>query len=375
MNSFGIFQAYYVRALSESPSNISWVGSLEIFLVYFLGTFSGRAMDGGYLRLTLAVGLFLNVFGVFMTSLSTSYWQLLLAQGICSGIGNGLLFCPIIALISTYFSKRRALAISVQASGAATGGMVFPAIAQSLLTRIGFPWTVRVMAFVMLFNAALIMALVRERRDLPRTAGRPLVDLVAFKELPYTLFTIGTFLTLWGVYYAYYYVRPYAQDILHVSQYTSFSFLLLLNGIGIPGRIIPALISDRYLGPVNTFIPTISLCGILLFSWIGIRSENSVWAFVVIFGYFGAGVQSLFPASLSSLTTDMSKIGVRIGMVFSIVSLACLSGPPIAGRLVQGAGGSYLHAQIFGGTVMLTGAGFVLAARTARHGLVLNKKM
>ena len=64
--------------------------------------------------------MFLLVFGVFMTSISTQFWHLVLAQGICQGLGNGLLFCPMIALISTYFKKNRAFAISMQAIGAAT---------------------------------------------------------------------------------------------------------------------------------------------------------------------------------------------------------------------------------------------------------------
>ncbi|KAH8880777.1 MFS general substrate transporter [Thozetella sp. PMI_491] len=375
INSFGIFQHYYVENLNKTESEIAWVGSVQTFLIFFVGTFSGRAMDGGYFQQTIALGLLLQVVGVFMTSLATQYWQLFLAQGICNGLGDGLLFCPIIALMATYFTKKRAVAISLQASGAATGGMVFPAIAQSLLDRIGFAWTVRVMGFVMLFNSVVVMALVRERTDLVRRKQQPLVDWAAFKELPYTLYSVGTFLTLWGVYFAYYYVRTYAKDILHVSSYTSFSFLLLLNGIGVPGRVIPAILADRYIGPVNCFIPTVLSAGILLYAWIAIDSIEGMWAFVAVFGYFGAGVQSLFPASLSSLTEDMSKIGVRIGMVFTVVSVASLSGPPIAGQLIQARGGNYLGAQIFGGTTMVLGTAFLVGARIARHGWVFRKRM
>ena len=64
-------------------------------------------------------------------------------------------------------------------------------------------------------------------------------------------------------------------------------------------------------------------------------SLGGLIAFVIIYGYFGAAVQGLFPATLSSLTTDLRKMGVRIGMVFSIVSIACLTGPPLAGALIQ----------------------------------------
>lgn len=74
---------------------------------------------------------------------SDRYWQLFLAQGVCTGIGNGLLFCPCLAVLSTYFSKKRSLAIGIAASGTATGGLIYPAIVQQLLHKVGFPWTVR----------------------------------------------------------------------------------------------------------------------------------------------------------------------------------------------------------------------------------------
>ena len=58
-------------------------------------------MDAGYYRHVASAGLGLQVLGVFMTSLVTNYWQLLLAQGICQGLGNGLVFTLTVALVST----------------------------------------------------------------------------------------------------------------------------------------------------------------------------------------------------------------------------------------------------------------------------------
>ena len=73
ISSFGVFQTYYVTALNHPPSDISWVGSVQIFLLFFVGTFSGRATDSGFFRATYLLGSFFLLFGVFMTSLSTRY--------------------------------------------------------------------------------------------------------------------------------------------------------------------------------------------------------------------------------------------------------------------------------------------------------------
>lgn len=207
LTSFGLFQSYYATTLDTTPSAISWIGSIQIFLVYLIGTFSGRALDAGYFRAILVCGFSLQVLAVFMTSISNQYWQLFLAQGICKGLGDGLLFCPTVSLVATYFSKNRVFAMAFTASGGATGGIVFPLIAQQLQSKVRFGWTVRVMAFVILFNSVVALSIARVRLP-PRRTG-PLVEWSAFNELPYTLYCVGMFLNLWAVYFAYFYVSSW----------------------------------------------------------------------------------------------------------------------------------------------------------------------
>ena len=131
IGSWGFFESYYVDSFDTSFSAVSWVGSIQIFLVFFIGTFSGRALDAGHLRLTVASGCLFQIAGIFLTSLAKNYGFLFFTQGILVGVGDGLAFCPMISLISTYYTDRtRALAVSFAAAGAATGGIVFPAIAK-----------------------------------------------------------------------------------------------------------------------------------------------------------------------------------------------------------------------------------------------------
>jgi MFS family permease len=209
INSFGLFQTYYESTLNESASTISWIGSIQVFLLFFMGTVSGRAADAGYFKLVFSTGLLLQLIGMFMTSLCTTYWQLLLAQGICTGLGNGLLFCATLSVLSTYFLKRRAQALGIVACGSATGGIVFPIIAQKLLHKVGFGWTVRVMGFIMLGTMCFPLAFSKSRLP-PRRSG-PLIEWRAFLEVPYTLYTIGITMCFWGMYFAYYYVSDHFQ--------------------------------------------------------------------------------------------------------------------------------------------------------------------
>lgn len=217
IGSWGLFQSHYITTLQRSQSDIAWVGSLQLFLVFCIGTVSGRSLDAGYLRTTLAIGCALQILGIFTTAWATQYWQLILSQGICVGLGNGLTFCPVISLISTYFgNKSRPFAVSIAASGAATGGMVFPAIARQLLSDIGAPSTIRVMGAVFVANTAITLAVVRP--GVPARKAGPIIEWAAFKEMPYLLFATGTFLALWGLYFAYYYVGFFQKKLRRLSS-------------------------------------------------------------------------------------------------------------------------------------------------------------
>jgi len=128
VSSFGLFQQYYATSLSKSASDVSWVGSVQLFLLFFIGTFSGRAMDAGFFRSLIISGCLMQLVGVFATSISTKYWQFFLAQGVLQGVGNGLLFTPLVALVSTYFTTKRTFALGLSACGAPIGGVIFPLV-------------------------------------------------------------------------------------------------------------------------------------------------------------------------------------------------------------------------------------------------------
>jgi MFS family permease len=124
-SSFGLFQAHWELTLARGASDISWVGSLQLSLLFFVGTLSGRLMDAGFFRSLIMAGCALQILGIFTTAAVNEYWQLLLAQGLVQGLGNGMLFTPLVTLISLYFNKNRPFALGVAACGAPVGGVMF----------------------------------------------------------------------------------------------------------------------------------------------------------------------------------------------------------------------------------------------------------
>jgi MFS family permease len=207
--AYGVYQLHYTETMDLPRAQVSSIGSIQIFLTSAICTFSGRLTDAGYARESAIVGSAMAVFGTFMTSLAKTYWQILLAQGVCTGLGLGLLFIPAITVASTYFTTKRSFAMSIAAMGTGTGSVVFPATVQYLIPKVGFPWAVRCLAFVMLAFAVAGVALLKPRLP-PRKSG-PWVEWGAFKEVPYLLFAAGMFLLFWALYFGFFYVSEATQ--------------------------------------------------------------------------------------------------------------------------------------------------------------------
>ncbi|KAI7180296.1 hypothetical protein D0868_10730 [Hortaea werneckii] len=195
----------------------------------------------------------------------------------------------------------------------------------------------------MLATNAVTITFYRTRLP-PRRSG-PLVEWGAFRELPYVLYCVAAFMFFWGLYFAFFYVGSYARDRLDMPYQDSVNLLLTMVCVGFVWRLLPNWLADRF-GALNVILPFTFVCSVMMYGWIGVNSQGTLYVFAAIYGCGSAGIQSMFPATLASLTTDLSKAGVRMGMGFSIVSFACLTGPPLAGALINRHDGDYLYAQM-----------------------------
>lgn len=384
-NTFGVLQTHYVAEFGQTPSAISWVGSIQAFLLFFTATFSGRLLDAGYFHQTFLAGSVLQLLGIFGASAAKTYWQIFLSNGVSCGLGAGLIFCPAMSICATNFSTRRSLVLSIIAGAASLGGLIYAAVLEQLIPKIGFPWALRVVGFMVL--ASLIPAnIFIKPRQLPKSLG-PIVELAAFKEPAYAIFAAGMFFNFMGSYFPMYYVcimmnlrcaqrltvkqiGSYGRDIIGISNSDASSLIMIINGAGLAGRVIPAMIVHRT-GPMNLLGPLTVLAGVVVFTWIAVHNRVGMYIFDVIYGFVMSAGQGMFPPSAASLTTDLSKMGVRNGMIFSCVGCGLLIGTPIAGALISADGGQYLYAQIYAGLLLAVGGVLIILARLYKSNWVL----
>ena len=202
--AFGSFQSYYELTYipNESASSISWIGTVSIFLLILLGVASGPLFDLGWFRTMLIVGALTETLSVFLTSVSTTYWQLMLSQGVLMGLANGLLYLPGLALVGRSFKKNRAIAMGITTCGAPVGGIIYTLIFSQLIDRMSFGWTVRVMGFVMLgtylISFPLLLWGVSNLGDLASGSPRKLFDRGALRDAPFWLYSLSNFFIFCG---------------------------------------------------------------------------------------------------------------------------------------------------------------------------------
>ncbi|KAL6237844.1 hypothetical protein BDW75DRAFT_237898 [Aspergillus navahoensis] len=293
--AFGSFQTFYVLEFlpSTSTSAISWTGTIQSWLLIIGGLISGPLFDLGYYIHLISIGSFLSVFGIMMLSLATEYYQILLSQGICTGLGFGLLYIPSLTIVSRSFVQKRALALGIATAGAPAGGVIYTLMFEQLLPRVGFAWTVRVIGLVMLglYIAAGVMVSFTADRAKPASTAtqaptarkRQLFDTAALKDLPFWSYTLANFFLYLGYMSPFYYIPIYAETKLHTSRSMGLYILIISQASSIVGRVVTTAVA-HYFGAMVPWIITGVASGVLCMAWI---SATSLVRFVLFAAFYG----------------------------------------------------------------------------------------
>lgn len=352
--------------------DIAWIGSIQTFLGVAVGVLTGPFYDAGWFRTLLSVGSFMLVFGIFMTSIAKEYWQIMLAQGLCTGIGIGCLFTPSLAHISTYFSTKVPIATGLAALGSGISGTILPVIFHRLQPRIGFPWATRVVGFICLGTLAVPMLVMKVRPGGLPLQRRKIFDSGPWQDPAYCTWVLGGSICLMGFWTPFYYVGIYAFEVGAASQATAFYLISVVTGGSIIGRLAPNLLALR-IGMFNVVIPCIIFTGALAFALIGAKTLASIIVVSVLYGLFSGAIISIVPMLAIQLCPTRGTVGNRIGMAFGVASIAILIGTPITGNLLDNYG--FNAAWAFSGTCAFVGALALAASRVLFGGWTIMKKM
>ncbi|KAK8255606.1 major facilitator superfamily domain-containing protein [Phyllosticta capitalensis] len=335
--AFGVLEPWYRSSLlaSEPASKIAWIGSTQMAFLFLVAPLASVLYDYGHFRLLFNGGSVLLLGACLATSWCRSWVTLFVAQGLVTGVANGLVFCSGVRVLLGLFDKRIGLAMGIGAMGASAGGVVFTLAVQHLLPEMGFGSTYRVLALIVLVTM-LFPTLVVKPWEGERRAAKEKVRLsVVLLDGAFWVMVLGMFCAFWGLYFGYYYVSPplpltplihpylppsqsnaiqltfflslqitsYAASSLHLSPSSSSSaqsptnYLLTMLACNLPGRLLPALLSDAYSGPLNALVPCALASAALLFGYIPAASSSAaLYVVSALYGFASGGIMSLYAA-------------------------------------------------------------------------------
>lgn len=354
-NATGTIQQYLATHVLQNmgESKVGWIFSLWLFFMYLGGVQTGPIFDAYGLRPLLIPGCIGWVTSIIVLSVCKEYYEFILGFSVLGGISTSMIFNPSMTVLGHWFLKKRALATGLATTGGAVGGIFMPLVLQTLFSRIGYGWSIRVLAFIVL-GLCLVACLTLESRHSRRKVDwhEALIDVKSLLIPEFGLCCFGVFLLEWAVFVPIIYMVTYAHAQGLTLAYSN-AILAYLNIGSVLGRAIPGYIADRF-GGFNVTIATSAVTGVLCLAlWIpGGTSKAGLTTFAVLFGFWSGSTISLTPVCIAAVS-ETKDYGKRYGTAYSIASIAALTGLPIAGAL---AANNYLGMKLFAGIVYLSGA-------------------
>lgn len=146
--SFGVlYRALLADAsLGGDRGATALVGSSASAATLAAGVFVSAIVTRYGHRAAAGAGAALVPLGLLLSSVVTDLPSLYFTWGVLLGTGSALSFMPAVMVVSRYFVKRRAFATGIAVAGSGVGTLVFGAVSDYLISRVGWRATLRVYA-------------------------------------------------------------------------------------------------------------------------------------------------------------------------------------------------------------------------------------
>ncbi|KAF2171557.1 hypothetical protein M409DRAFT_63791 [Zasmidium cellare ATCC 36951] len=341
INAFGVLQGYYQSDIlrNESPFRISWIGSFNTFAIFLFAAPVGILADKIGPTIPMILGSVFLLLALFMIALCKQYWQFFLAQGLL--LGMGMIF---------------------------PWGVIWPIVMDQffLKTSLGFGWSIRIVAFMMIpLRAIAVLATrlpatstkLKEGTQMETSEEGPMMDRSFLKQPPFILLCVGLALCSFGFFTSFFYTSSYAIT-RGMSQGLSFYTLATINAGSAFGKVLPGFVADRW-GKFNILSCSAAAASIVAFCWTSATSTAGIFVWAGIYGFASGGILSLEIAAATSLAPK-DKVSTALGVCFGSTALAQLFGPPISGQILTH---GYTPVSIWCGAVLIAGFVALLAAR------------
>ena len=354
MASVGIWSVVVVLPTLQIEFNTLRGGASLPFTCTMLGYAAGNVVMG---RLTDRFGIVVPVLigaallcaGYLLAALTSSLWQFALLSAVI-GFGSAAGFAPLISDLSHWFRKRRALAMSLAASGTYLAGAVWPLVVDHFQFAYGWRAThTGIGLFVPVMMVPLVLALTRKPAAATFEAAEA-ATLAARGELGLSPNALQAILMIAGFSCCMAMSMPQVHIVAYCGDLgygvsVGAQIISLMLGLGVVSRVGSGAIADR-IGAGTMLLIGSAMQATALLLYLFFSSLNSLWVISGLFGLFQGGIVPMYPVIIRQFLPPR-EAGGRISLVLmaTVLGMACGG---LASGLIYDATHSYRFAFLHG---------------------------
>ena len=361
--SLAVFLQPMSDATSWSRTGIS-VAMTIVFLAMGLASFAWGSLSDrfGPRTVVLGGGLLLGL-GLALASRAESLVEFQLVYGVIVGGAAGAVFIPVIATVTGWFERRRALAVSLVSAGMGVAPMTVSPLASWLITA--YDWrtaqlVIAIGCWAILLPTALLVrrppaTLEAQERLAPASDAGPTggdgpgSDLSAWQALRSPQFAVLS-LTYFCC------CATHSGPIFHTVSYavacglpvTTAVTIYSVEGLaGLGGRVLFGLLGDRF-GAKRVLVLGLLAQALGAGAYFFVRQLEGFYAVAAVFGMIYGGIMPLY-AVIAREYFPMRIMGTVLGASTVFSSLGMALGPVLGGWLFDTTGSyGWLYIASFG---------------------------
>jgi predicted MFS family arabinose efflux permease len=334
--TFSVFLKPLTAEFGWSREQVSGAFGIAAMAVAVGSPMLGRLLDrGAPQRIVLFC---FAVFGIAFASLSLltpRLWHLYAVFLVLGIVGNGTTQMGYSGAVSSWFSRRRGMALALVMAGSGVGSMLLPPLAQALITTAGWRGAYLVLGGVVLLAGLPLTALYLRRRpgdpDAATGYAAPSKSVAqALRTRSFWILVATLFLSSIAANGALTHLVALLND-RGIAPGQAALVASALGGASFTGRLLTGALLDRFFGPRVAFLLlTVMAGGIFLLARADTFSAGLAAAILI---GFGLGGEADVTPYLLSRYFGLGSFSTLYGLTWTFYAVAGGIGPVLVGRM------------------------------------------
>lgn len=310
------------------------------FIGFIVFPFVSGSLSDRYGRVRmLLIGTSIFAIGTYLTGTAQNF-NICMVWRVLTGIGEGMFWAPLIALVSSLFSDARGRTIGIIQAAYPLGFFVGTILAGSMAEATGswrLPFYISgVLSMLAVVGIFLLVA--EPQKGETEVVSEKLSPWSVFRERNVIIAAIILFVAFWGVWAFSAWIPTFFSEERGFSITMASVITGVFGLVGMVGYIVCGALSDKIGRKTMLVIASIS-GAIMSFLVLQLTSLPLLFIAIAIGGILGGAI---VPVTLALATDSVPPVlaGAATGIVINVGTISGIISPPLAGQL---AGTSSIH--------------------------------